>query len=61
MPSCNLAETIHNKWYQQSGNTINCLYEATFDDLMRAFMQTTLYRAWLKGGRSGKGPDKAEL
>ena len=31
------------------------------DDLIRAFMQTTNYRTYLKGGRSGKGPDKAEL
>lgn len=35
MPSCNLAEsTIHNKWLQQSGNTCDCLYAATVDDMM---------------------------
>jgi hypothetical protein len=61
MPSCNLAETIHNKWLQQSGNTGDCLYAATVDDMMRAFMQITQYRMYLKGGRGGKGPDKAEL
>ena len=31
------------------------------DNLIRAFMQTTNYRTYLKGGKSGKGPDKAEL
>ena len=31
------------------------------DDLIRAFMQTTNCRTYLKGGRSGKGLDKAEL
>ena len=31
------------------------------DDLICAFMQITNYRTYLKGGRSGKGPDKAEL
>ena len=40
---------------------MTCVYEATVDDLIRAFMQTTNYRTYLKGGRSGKGPDKAEL
>ncbi len=61
MPSCNLAETVHNRWLQQSGNTMTCLYEATVDDLVRAFMQITSYRFWLKGGKGGKGPDKSEL
>lgn len=28
---------------------------------MRAFMKITHYINYLKGGRSGKGPDKAEL
>ena len=61
MPSCNLAETVHNRWLQQSGNMMTCLYAATVDDLIRAFMQITSYRAWLKGGTSGKGPDKGML
>ena len=38
MPSCNLAETIHNAWPQQSENNICCLYAATVDDMMRVFM-----------------------
>jgi hypothetical protein len=61
MPSCNLTETVHNKWLQQSSNIDDCLYAATVDDMMRAFMQITQYRKYLKGGKSGKGPDKAEL
>ena len=61
MPSCNLAKTVHNRWLQQSGNQMTCLYEATVDDLIRAFMQTTNYRMYLKSGRTGKGPDKVEL
>ena len=61
MPSCNLAETVHSKWDHQAGKDVTCLYQATVLDLIRAFSQTTAYRAWLKGGRSGKGPDKAQL
>ena len=61
MPTCNLAETVHNKWLQQSGNKMTCLYETTVDDMIRAFMQTANYRAWLKGGLHGKGPDFASL
>ena len=57
MPSCNLAETVHNRWLQQSGNQMTCLYEAIVDDLIRAFMQTTNYRMYLKGGMSRKGLD----
>ena len=38
MPSCNLAEIVHNMWLQQSGNQMTCLYEATMDDLIHAFM-----------------------
>lgn len=33
---------------------MTCLYEATMDDLIRAFMQN--YRAWLIRGCSGKNP-----
>ena len=61
MPSCNLAETIHNRWLQQSGNRGNDLYDATVDDYIRAFMQCTNYNSFLNGGRSGTGPSKQEL
>ena len=39
MPTCNLAKTVNDKWLQQSGNKITCLYEATGDDMICAFMQ----------------------
>ena len=61
MPSCNLLETIHNRWLQQSGNRGNDLYDAIGDDFVRAFMQCTNYYQFLKGGRSGIGPLKQEL
>ena len=61
MPSCNLSETVHNKWLQQSGNRGSDLYVATVDDFVRAFMQCTNYYAYLKGERSGTGLGKEEL
>ena len=61
MPSCNLAEAVHNTWLQQLGNQMTCVYKATVDDFIRAFMQTTNYRTYLKGDRSGKDPNKAKL
>ena len=59
MPTCNLGETMHNKWLQQSGNKMNCLYEATMDNLIRAFMEIANYRLWLRGGSIDKGSDSA--
>ena len=44
MSTCNLVETVHNKWLQQFGNKMTCLYKATVDDMIRAFMQITNYR-----------------
>jgi hypothetical protein len=61
MPSCNLSETAHNKWLQQSGNLGNDLFVATCDDKIRAVMQMTNYRAYLKGKAYGTGPSKQEL
>ena len=61
MPSCNLAKSVHHKWLMQSGNTMECIYEATMDDMVRAFMQITNSREWLKGGQRGKGSDQAAL
>ena len=61
MPSCNLAETIHNKWLQQSGKHGNDLYVTIVDDYVRAFMQVVSYYQYLKGDRSGTGPGKEEL
>ena len=61
MPSCNLAETVHNKWLQQSGNRGNDLYVATVDDFIRAFMQVVAYYQYLNGERAGTGLGKEEL
>ena len=61
MPSCNLSETIHNHWLQQSGNRGNDLYDAIVDDFVRAFMQCTNYYQILKGGRPKTGPSKQEF
>jgi hypothetical protein len=52
---------MHNKWLQQSGNKMTCLYEATVDDLICAFMQIANYRSWLRGGSTGKGLDYVSL
>ena len=61
IPTCNLAETVHNKWMQASGKRGSDLFVATCDDWVRAFMQMTNYRAYLSGGPSGKGPSKEDL
>jgi hypothetical protein len=56
MSTCNLAEIMHNKWMQQFEKIEQDLYTMTFDNLVRAFMQSTNYSKYLKGGQSGKGP-----
>ena len=61
MPTCNLAETTHNKWLQQFVKKMICLYEATVDDSLHTFMQIANYRSWLKGGSLGNGQDQASL
>jgi hypothetical protein len=61
MPSCNLAETIHNKWLQASGNNGGDLYVATVDDFVRGFLQVVNYYQFLKGDLGGIGPTKKEL
>jgi len=53
MPSCNLAESIHNKWLQASGNKGGDLYVATVDDYIRGFLQIFGYYQFLKGGVGG--------
>ena len=54
MPSCNLAESIHNKWFQASGNKGGDLY-------IRAFLQVVAYYQFFKGGIGGDGPSKEGL
>jgi hypothetical protein len=61
MPSCNLSETVLNKWLQQSGNRGKDLFAATCNDKIRAIMQITNYRVYLKGKSFGTGPSKQEL
>ena len=61
MPSCNLAETVHNKWLQASGNKGGDLYVAAVDDYIRAFLQVVAYYQYLKGGVEGMGPSREEL
>ena len=61
MPSCNLAETVHNKWLQASGNKRGDLYVAAVDDYIRAFLQVVVYYQYLKGGVGGMGPSRKEL
>jgi hypothetical protein len=61
IPTYNLAETVHNKWLQSSGNRGSDLFVATTDDWARAFMHMTNYRSYLCGGASGKGPSKQHL
>jgi hypothetical protein len=61
MSSCNLAESVHNKWLQASGNKGGDLYVATVDDFIRAFLEVVAYYQFLKGGIGGDGPSKEEL
>ena len=61
MPSCNLVETVHNKWLQVSGNKRGDLYIAVVDNYIRAFLQLVTYYQYLKGGVGGIGPSRGEL
>jgi hypothetical protein len=61
MLSCNLAETVYNKWLQQSGNWGNDLYVATVDDFVRVLMQVSRYYQYLKGEYARMSPRKEEL
>lgn len=61
MPSCNLAESIHNRWKQHCGDRGNDLYVAVVDVFVRAFMQCVGYFQLLKEKRPRKGPSKEEL
>ena len=61
MPTCNLSETMHNKWSQASGNKMVDLYSAAVDNYSRAALQSSGYFNFLKGGRSGMGPSTSVL
>jgi hypothetical protein len=58
MSNCNFTESIHNKWFQASGNKGGDLYVATVDDYIRALLQVVAYHQFLKGGVRGDGPSK---
>jgi hypothetical protein len=61
MPSCNLAETKHNAWLQESSNRGNDFYVASVDDFVKALIQVSRYYQFLKGEYAGTGPGKEEL
>jgi hypothetical protein len=61
VPTCNLAKTMHNKWFQASGNNMTELYNATLDDYCRAALQSTAYHNLLKGVGGGTGLDRSVL
>jgi hypothetical protein len=61
MPSYKLAESIHTKWKQQSGDRGSDLYVATVDDFVLAYIQCSAYSQFLKGDNLGTGPSKEEL
>ena len=58
LPSCNLSETVHNKWLQMSGKRGNNLFHAICDDRISVWMQMTNYRAYERGHACGSGPSK---
>ena len=61
VPTCNLSETMHNKWLQASGNHMLDPYEATIDDYCKSAMQSIQYQNFLKGNCGGTGPNKSVL
>jgi hypothetical protein len=61
MPTCNLFETIHNIWLQESRKRGACLYVATLYDYLQAFRQSTLYSTFLHGGPSRISSNRDEL
>ena len=61
MSSCNLAESVHNKWLQASGNKVGDSYVATVDDYICIFLQVVTYYQFLKGGIGGDRPSKGKL
>ena len=61
MSSCNLAESMHDKWNLQSGNQGSDLYIATVDDFIQAFIQVVRYYQYLKSDRARTGHGKGEL
>lgn len=61
MLSCNLLETVHNKWLQMFGNQGNHLFDAMCDDSICAWMQMTNYHACFEGHASESSLSNGEL
>ena len=61
IPTCNLLETIHNKWMQASRSKMVDLYHATLDDYSRAALQSIGYHNYLKCCGGGSGPRRSVL
>ena len=61
MSTCNLSETVHNKWLKATGNRMVDLYSATMNDYNRAALQSTRYYLFLKGGQSRIEPRTSVL
>ena len=47
MRSCNLVESVHNKWLQASCNKSGDIYVATVDDYICAFLQIVAFYQFL--------------
>ncbi len=61
MLTCNLFETIHNTWLQQSRKKGKDFFDATVDDLIRALEQQTCYKMHLMGKLKGTRPYQTQL
>ena len=61
MPTCNLSETVHNKWLHAFGRKMLDVYHATVENFARATLQSLFYFNYLRGGPSGTGPSKSKL
>ena len=56
MPTCNLSESMHNKWLQALGSKMIDVFHATVDDLNWEAIQSLFYFNYLRGGPSGTSP-----
>ena len=58
IPTCNLTESVHNKWLQASGKQGSGLFMTTTNDWVCAFIQMANYRSYLCRGLSGTRSSK---
>ena len=61
VPTCNLSETVHNKWLQASSGKMIDVYHAMVNDFTQAALQSLYYFNYLHGGAARTGPSKTEL